>query len=101
MAWFSCSVAKAKARRNAGWMRTEAIISGCRGASPELVEGSGRRRAGEQRHQAASRVERHQVVATADVGVADEDLRHGAPAGDLHHLHAFLRIGIDPDFLDR
>ena len=41
----------------------------------------------QQRHQAAALVERDQVVAAADVGVADEDLRHGAAPGELHHAH--------------
>ena len=55
----------------------------------------------QQRHQAAAAVERHQVVAAAHVGVADEDLRHGAPAGDLHHA-AGARSGshVDADLLD-
>ena len=34
------------------------------------------------------------------MGVADEDLRHGAPPGDLHHVIALPGVGVDPDFLD-
>jgi hypothetical protein len=34
----------------------------------------------EQGHEAAAAVQRDQVVAAADVGVADEDLRHRAAA---------------------
>src|SRR5690349_15217713 len=39
-----------------------------------------------------------QVVATADVAVADEDLRHGAPAAARLHLGAFLGRRFDVVF---
>ena len=54
----------------------------------------------QQRHEAAALVERDQVVAAADVGVADEDLRHGAPAGELHHGVALGGVQVDADLLD-
>src|SRR3990167_7834637 len=54
----------------------------------------------QQRNQAATLVERDQVVAAADVGVADEDLRHGAPAGDFDHRVALGRVQVDADILD-
>jgi len=34
------------------------------------------------------------------MGVADEDLWHGAAAGDLHHVFAQLGRGVHADFLD-
>ena len=62
-----------------GWA---AIIAERRRAG--VGSGSGTVQArGQQRHQAAALVERDQVVAAADVGVADEDLRHRAAAGEL------------------
>ena len=50
--------------------------------------------------QGALAVERHQVVATTDMGVADEDLRNGTPARAFHHGAARDRIGVDTDFLN-
>src|SRR3990167_2197516 len=54
----------------------------------------------EQGIQLARPVERSQIVVSADVRPADEDLRYRAPAGFLHHLLALLRVQIDADFLD-
>src|SRR6478609_4062674 len=54
----------------------------------------------QQRRQAAAAVERDQVVAAADMGVADEDLRHRAPAREVHHGGARLRVAVDADLLD-
>jgi hypothetical protein len=54
----------------------------------------------EQGQQAAAPVEIDQIIAAADVGVADEDLRHRAPAGQLHHLRALRRFEVDADFVD-
>src|SRR5438046_1252034 len=54
----------------------------------------------QQRHQLAALIERDELVAAADVRVADEDLRHGAPPGDRHHLRSLRRIEIDADVLD-
>ena len=51
--------------------------------------------------QFSSPVERNQVVATADMGVADEDLRHRASASQVHHRRALRRIEIDPDLVER
>ena len=56
--------------------------------------------AGKQRLQLAGLVEGDEIVATTDMGIADVDLRHGAPAGFLHHLVAQRRIEVDTDFLD-
>jgi hypothetical protein len=50
--------------------------------------------------QAAAAIERDQVIATADMGVADENLRHGASTRDLHHVLALLRVGVDADLFD-
>ena len=41
---------------------------------------------GAQQRQATALVERHQVVAAADMHVADEDLRHGAAPGQRDHV---------------
>jgi hypothetical protein len=60
----------------------------------------GRGLAFEQRHEAAARVQRHEVVVAAHVRVADENLRHGAPPGDLHHALARCGVGVHADFLD-
>ena len=46
-------------------------------------------------------VERDQVVAAADVGVADEDLRHGVAAGELDHGRALAGSLVDADLVDR
>src|SRR6185369_3029667 len=45
-------------------------------------------------------VQRHQVIAATDVGIANENLRHGAPPRDLHHLHSLVGLHVDPDLLD-
>src|SRR5471030_1369578 len=46
-------------------------------------------------------IERIQIVETADVGVADVNLRHGAAAGLLHHQRALVRVEVDADFFNR
>ena len=48
----------------------------------------------------AALVERDQVVAAAHMGVANENLRHGAPAGDLHHVGTGNGVHVDADFLN-
>src|SRR5512135_3678554 len=55
----------------------------------------------EQRHQFAGGVERRGVVETADVGVADEDLRYGAAAaGAGHHFFLLRRVEVDANLFD-
>src|SRR4051812_22043250 len=54
----------------------------------------------EQRVELARMVELGEVVVAADVGLADVDLRHRAPAGLAHHLVALPRVDVDPDLLD-
>src|SRR5487761_2550054 len=54
----------------------------------------------QQRIELAGAIERGQIVETADVNLADIDLRHGAPAGFLYHLVAACRVEVDADFLD-
>jgi hypothetical protein len=39
------------------------------------------------------------VVVAADVGVADEDLRHAGAAGAFHHEGARRRVTVDPDLV--
>ena len=50
--------------------------------------------------QAAALVERDQVVAAADMGRADEHLRHAAPPGERHHRVALTRVQINADIID-
>ena len=40
----------------------------------------------EQWQQTAPGVERDQVIAATDVGLANKNLRHRAPTGDRHHF---------------
>ena len=42
----------------------------------------------QQRQQRTACIERHQVVAAAHMGGANENLRYRAPPGDLHHVLA-------------
>src|SRR5574340_465547 len=61
----------------------------------------GRSGAIQQRHQFAGGVERRGVVETANVGVADEYLRHGAAAaGAGDHLVLLRGVEIDADLFD-
>ena len=41
-----------------------------------------------------------QIVTSAHVGVADEDLWHGASSRQVHHAHALVRVGVDTDFFN-
>jgi hypothetical protein len=56
----------------------------------------------EQGQQTTAPIERHQIIATTDVGLAYEYLRHGTLAGDLHHLDALpmVAVEINPDLFD-
>jgi hypothetical protein len=54
----------------------------------------------QQRHQAAALIQGNQVVATADMGVTDEDLRDRAPAGQLHHALPCTGIGVHTHLVD-
>src|SRR5205085_7419002 len=52
-------------------------------------------------HEPTALVECDEVVATAHVGVADEDLRHRASAGDLHHGLPLGGVQVDANFVDQ
>src|SRR5450759_1209581 len=68
-----------------------------------LVEGRGYQSSGlatQQRLELAGTIEGRQIVESADVNLADVDLRHGAPAGPFHHLAAPRGFEVDADFLD-
>lgn len=52
----------------------------------------------EQWQQTAPGVERDQVIAATDVGLANKNLRHRAPTGDRHHFVALRRIGVNANF---
>jgi hypothetical protein len=54
----------------------------------------------QQGHQPALAIQRDQIIAAAYMRAADENLRHGAPPGDLHHVVALYGIGINADFLN-
>src|SRR6266540_1797038 len=54
----------------------------------------------EQGIELAGVLERRKLVESADVPLANVDLRHGAAAGPVHHLLAPARIEIDVDLLD-
>src|SRR5687767_3312178 len=54
----------------------------------------------EERIEAARAVERGEVVVSADVALADVDLRDGAPSRALHHLLAALGLEVDAHLLD-
>src|ERR1035437_161317 len=68
-----------------------------------LVEGRGYQSSGlatQQRLELAGTIEGRQIVESADVNLADVDLRHGALAGPFHHLAASRGFEVDADFLD-
>jgi hypothetical protein len=54
----------------------------------------------EQRQQTATAIQRHQIVATAHMRGADEDLWHGTATGDLHHFFALARQHVNADFIE-
>jgi hypothetical protein len=56
--------------------------------------------AGEQWQEFARVVKGNEVIAAADVRLADEDLGHRAPAGFFHHFGAPRGVEVDPHFLD-
>lgn len=54
----------------------------------------------QQRHEAATAVQSHQIIAAAHMGLANEDLRHGTPAGQGHHAVTLIRGEVDSHLLD-
>src|SRR6202000_191348 len=100
-------------RRHAGFRRifalpTCAVATHCmqkRNRRPGLTDqrAHARRRSDdffEQRRQTARTIERGQVIVTADMCFADENLRHLAAARAGHHFLAARRILVDQHFLD-
>src|SRR6185369_3860548 len=71
-------------RLGAGWRRSAARLS----------------RAGEKRLEAAAAVERDQLVAAADVDVADEDLGHRPAVRHANHVLALVGLEVDADLID-
>src|SRR5215472_6969572 len=71
-------------------------------ASMKAVRQSGARllRAGEERLEAAATVERDELVAAADVDVADEDLRHRPAMRQANHVLALVGLEVDADLVD-
>lgn len=66
---------------------------------PVATRGEGTSARAQQGHQPAAAVQIHQLVAAAHMRVANENLRHGAPAGDGHHLGPLRRVQVDADLL--
>src|SRR3954470_20148457 len=84
-------------------MGCKASLDGAAGRRPRTrnyTRRAGAALAREQRVELARVLELGEVVVAADVGVADVDLRHRAPAGLAHHLVALPRVDVDPDLLD-
>ena len=56
--------------------------------------------AGQEGRQPAFAIQRHQVVATTDVGLPNKNLGHGAAAGDGHHGLPFGGQQVHADFIE-
>lgn len=73
-------------------------------ASTIMLSASGRRslrrQTCEQRLQTTGAIERNQIVVTAHMGFADENLRHRGALGARTHLCSLFRVGIHSDFFD-
>lgn len=54
----------------------------------------------QQRHEAATAVQSHQIIAAAHMGLANKDLRHGTPTGQGHHAVTLIRGEVDSHLLD-
>src|SRR6476646_6357153 len=93
--WLSSAMGSSLRKRNGGRGRETR-----RRAEPAGLPGRRLWRDGEERLEAAGAVERDQVVAAADVGIADEDLRHGVAAGELDHGRALGGALVDPDLVE-
>src|SRR2546423_11028819 len=96
--WLSSAMAISQSKQSplAGMRGLDRQLSPARwGRKP----GGGSRRL-QEGHQPAALVQRDEVVAAADVGVADEDLRHGAAAGDLHHRLPLVGGQVDTGLVD-
>lgn len=69
--------------------------------SPGLRCGSGSARELQQRQETALAVQRDEIIAATNMGVANKYLRHSALSGDVHHVLALPGVGVDADFLYR
>src|SRR6266853_2549182 len=66
------------------------------------LEWSPERRSGlNQACEFAFAVQRRQFLEAANVGIAEENLRHGVPAGSMNHLAAQGRIQVHAQLVDR
>jgi hypothetical protein len=54
----------------------------------------------EQGQQRPPAIKRYQVIASADMGLTNKNLRHGSPAGDFHHHGALGWLNVHPDFIE-
>lgn len=55
----------------------------------------------QQRQETALAVQRDEIIAATNMGVANKYLRHSALSGDVHHVLALPGVGVDADFLYR
>ena len=71
-------------------------VCGLAVADYRAAAGAGRPASGRLQHggEASCTIRRDQVIAAAHVGLADEDLRHGAPTGQIDHAVALGRVEI-------
>jgi hypothetical protein len=54
----------------------------------------------QQWQQTAARIERHQIITTTDMRLANENLRHSTSARNFHHLCSLPWIAIDADLFE-
>lgn len=54
----------------------------------------------QQRQQTALAVERHEVITTADMGLANENLWNSAPTGNFHHFDPLLGLTVNTNFFN-
>lgn len=54
----------------------------------------------EQRQELSGLIKRDEIIATTNVGAADVDLRHCAPAGFFHHFGTLRRVEVNPYFFN-
>src|SRR5450755_3396904 len=88
------------------WLSSAMAVSGWKrtrhhGRAARMLERLSGSVAAEQGHQSAAPVEFDQLVAAADVGLANEDLRNGVATGPLDHLGALRRIDVEANLVER
>src|SRR5690348_11070800 len=79
-----------------GWT----LAAGERWRRRRSAPGLSRAGQGQERLEAAAAVQRDELVAAADVDVADEDLRHRPAVRKADHLLALVGVEVDADLVD-